>query len=191
MVGQSFENWFSNVLPNLAQNAVIVMDNAPYHSRKLEQIPNTATKKADIQNWLTSKNILFDDKILKVELLDIVRKHKDQYNKYIVDEMAKSQNKIILRLPPYHCELNPIELIWAEIKNNVASKNTTFKFADCKALFYEVVQSITQESWLKCIQHVKEKVEPKMWELDNIIEIHVEPLIININANDSSSEFSE
>ncbi|KAJ8983152.1 hypothetical protein NQ317_016251 [Molorchus minor] len=30
--------------------------------------------------------------------------------------MAKARDVTILRLPPYHCELNPIELIWAQKK---------------------------------------------------------------------------
>lgn len=31
----------------------------------------------------------------------------------------------------------------------------------------------------KCVQHVTGKVEPKMWELDNLIEVQIEPLVIN------------
>jgi predicted O-methyltransferase YrrM len=45
-----FENWFSDILPRLEEDAVVVMDNASYQSRKLENIPNTGTKKADIQD---------------------------------------------------------------------------------------------------------------------------------------------
>ena len=29
----------------------------------------------------------------------------------------------VLRLPPYHCELNAIELIWADEKDFVAREN--------------------------------------------------------------------
>jgi hypothetical protein len=39
-----FENWFSDILPRLEEDAVVVMNNAPYHSRNLEKIPNTRTK---------------------------------------------------------------------------------------------------------------------------------------------------
>ena len=63
--------------------------------------------------------------MLKVELLALVKLHKKPYTKYIVDEMARDHHKIVLRLPPYHCELNPIELVWAEIKNYVAKKIRT------------------------------------------------------------------
>ncbi|XP_072389489.1 uncharacterized protein [Diabrotica undecimpunctata] len=50
MTGQSFENWFSNVLPILDDKLIIVLDNASYHSRKIEKIPTNSSKKSDIQN---------------------------------------------------------------------------------------------------------------------------------------------
>lgn len=69
----------------------------------------------------------------KVEFA-LVKQHKQQYNTLLIDEMAKQHNKIVLRLPPYHCELNPIELIQADMKYMVASRKVTFKFADMKIL---------------------------------------------------------
>ena len=36
----------------------------------------------------------------------------------------------ILRLPVGHSELNAVKLIWAQVKTEVAKKNTTFKIAD-------------------------------------------------------------
>ncbi|KAF2881628.1 hypothetical protein ILUMI_24540 [Ignelater luminosus] len=143
-------------------------------------------KKLDIQDWLRSKQIKFDDCLLKVELLAIVNEHKK-----IIDEMAKSQNKIVLRLPPYHCDLNPIELIWADMKNYVAEKNTTFKFQDMKTIFFKAVGTITAQKWKNCIQHVKNNIEQKLWDLDNVIEIHVKPLIINVGEDSSTSKWDD
>lgn len=57
MDGPSFEKWFAEVLPTLEDNAIIVLDNASYHSRKLEKVPTTGSKKAEIQEWLRSKNL--------------------------------------------------------------------------------------------------------------------------------------
>lgn len=190
MNGESFEKWFSKILPKLEENSVIVMDNASYHSRKIEKIPTSTTKKAEIQSWLSSKNIAFDKNLLKPQLLALVDSEKHKYKGHIIDEMAKSCNKTVLRLPPYHCELNPIELIWAQIKNYVACHNTTFKFADLKKLFCDALNTINSEKWKKCIQHVRDKVEVKMWELDNIIEAKIEPIIISINNSDTS-DFSD
>ncbi|CAH4034426.1 unnamed protein product [Pieris brassicae] len=56
---------------------------------------------------------------------------------YVIDEMAKAAGVEVLRLPPYHCELNPIELVWADVKGYVARNNTTFKMVDVKKLLQE------------------------------------------------------
>lgn len=61
MDGKSFEKWFENILPKPNDNCIVVLDNAPYHSRKLENIPTTASRKSDIQDWLRSKSIQFDE----------------------------------------------------------------------------------------------------------------------------------
>jgi transposase len=36
----------------------------------------------------------------------------------------------LLRTPVRHCELNPIELIWAQVKGFVAKNNITFRLKD-------------------------------------------------------------
>jgi len=110
MNGNTFFEWFCGILPLLKDNSIIVMDNAPYHSVKTEQSPTTAWKKADIIQWLESKGIKIIEPIIKFELLRKVKEIKHKYDLYVVDEEAKKQNKIVLGLPLYHCELNPIEL---------------------------------------------------------------------------------
>ncbi|KAJ8911142.1 hypothetical protein NQ315_004432 [Exocentrus adspersus] len=50
---------------------------------------------------------------------------------------------IPLRLPPYHPDLNPIEMVWAQIKNNVAKRNVTFKLDDVKKLTEEEFSALT------------------------------------------------
>ncbi|CAK1603163.1 unnamed protein product [Parnassius mnemosyne] len=121
------------------------MDNASYHSRRLEKIPVTSWKKIDIQEWLSSKQISFEAKETKVQLLKKVKDVKFQYQSYVVDELAKAVGVEVLRLPPYHCELNPIELVWADVKGYVAQKNTTFKMADVKKLLQETLGNISAE----------------------------------------------
>jgi transposase len=49
----------------------------------------------------------------------------------VVDLLAEEKNMMVLRLPPYHCELNPTELVWAFIKNDAAN-NSTSKFSVVK-----------------------------------------------------------
>lgn len=54
MNSDSFRDWLKGVLPRLKDNAVTVMDNAPYHSVKMEKCLTTNLRKADIIAWLRS-----------------------------------------------------------------------------------------------------------------------------------------
>jgi transposase len=63
----------------------------------------------------------------KKDLMHIVDSERSKYDGYKIDDMAKAMGHSVLRLPPYHCDLNPVELIWAQIKHNVSVNNTQFK----------------------------------------------------------------
>ena len=161
MNSECFEEWLKNILPNLKPNAVLVLDNAPYHSRKVERIPTSNWRKADIIQWLDEKQIQYQPTMIKVELIEIVKLQKSKYERYAVEELASDYGVTILRLPPYHCELIPIELVWAQAKGCVARNNKTFKIKDVKQLFEESLKEVTPENWRKCINHAI-KVKDKM-----------------------------
>ena len=86
----------------------------------------------------------------------------------IIDKIAERYGHEVLRLPPYHCDLNAIEFIWANEKNFVARENTemTMKFAE--ELFRRRRDELTPEICKKCVDHVKE-VENSYWKTDRII----------------------
>ena len=77
--------------------------------------------------------------MLKSELYHLIKLYKPE-PQYVVDDMALQHEIIVVHLPPYHCALNPIELIWSLVKRHVAEKNTTFKIADVKLLTEEALQ---------------------------------------------------
>ena len=104
---------------------------------------------------------------------------------YVVDEMAKKYGKTVLRLPPYHCELNPIELIWASLKTKVAKRNTTYKIKNLENLVNDELQAVTSDLWKKCIEHVV-KIEKSYDLYLNHEKIPVQPVIINLDDSDDS-----
>lgn len=189
MNSQHFEEWLAGILPTLKPNSVLVIDNAPYHTRKIESGPINKWRKGQIIDWLKEKNIAYEPKMTKDRLLDIARKEKAAHEKFAVDEMAAAQNVQILRLPPYHCELNPIELVWAQVKGHVARNNKTFKMAEVKELFYEGLREVTPQRWQTCIQHVI-KVEDEMCKLDGLITDTIQTFMINVPGSDSDSDRS-
>ncbi|KAJ8975134.1 hypothetical protein NQ317_014204 [Molorchus minor] len=80
------------------------------------------------------------------------------------DTMLKMQ---LSKIAPHHCELNSIELIWEQIKTDVARNNRTFKLGDMKLLLNDSISSVTAKTWSKCILHIK-KEEQRMRNLDNL-----------------------
>ena len=46
--------------------------------------------------------------------------------------MARQQGFHVLHFPVSHCELNPIERIWAQIKGEAATKNIMFRLKDVR-----------------------------------------------------------
>ncbi|KAF8771805.1 hypothetical protein HNY73_019176 [Argiope bruennichi] len=96
----------------------------------------------------------------------------------------------IFRLPPYHCDINAIEYIWANIKRQIREINPTADM-EMNKLFRETEEAIYKTSndrWQFHCKHV-EKLEKKYWEKDAIIEEMYETLQISlINEEESDSE---
>ena len=191
MTADVFEEYFKQMIEYIPDNSVIVMDNASYHSRLVEKLPTMSWKKADIISWLQQKGFDCDCSMVNKVLLSIVRQHKSNFKKYVTDEMAKDRGFTVLRLPPYHCELNPIELIWAQVKSYVARNNKTFKMKGVRQLLLDQLALVSAENWQNAIKHVIAE-EQKMWDLDDVIDqtMEIEPLIITV-GHDDSSDFSE
>ncbi|XP_025207344.1 uncharacterized protein LOC112603129 [Melanaphis sacchari] len=192
MNGNTFYDWFSSILPLLKKNAVVVMDNAPYHSVKKETFPQLSWKKEKIIQWLTIRGNIIDQRMVKDRLLEEAQEFRVDCNKYVIDELAKNKNIIVLRLPPYHCELNPIELAWSSIKQYVKMNNTTFKLQDVKQLLVEGVERVSPDMWKNFISHVI-KEEKKLCEIDFITDDILEgetsyQHVLTITGNISDSE---
>nr|XP_034183440.1 uncharacterized protein LOC117605818 [Osmia lignaria] len=167
MNGVVFFDWFRTFLPMLRDGAVIVMDNAPYHSTKVEKFPTMGWKKNDIIAWLIGKGEIVQPQYVKARLLQLSYKYRR--HEYVIDEYAKQHGHTVVRLPPYHCELNPIELAWAQIKHYIKTRNTTCKLDDVQRLLYEAVENVTAESWQNFIRHTRDE-ENRFQEIDNITD---------------------
>lgn len=170
-----FETWLEeNVLKRLEKPSVIVIDNASYHSRVLNTRPNSSWRKNDILLYMTEKNIPVPQPIPIIPvLLQITEDHipfNERKKKYAVDELALMYGHTILRLPPYHCILNPIEMVWSEIKRRAGSQNLTKRpLEDIIKIIKEACNHVTPEKWRNYIQHV-EKIEDSYRSLQSIFD---------------------
>ena len=136
MDGESYKcNFKKSICHNIPKHSVIVIDNAPYHSKNTENYPSSKWRKKQFVHWLTEKNIIFPDKALRAELWTLVKSEREKFSDKVMETVAKEYGHKILRLPPYHCELNPIELAWAAEKNYVAGENKDMSLDSVEKLF--------------------------------------------------------
>ena len=165
------------------------MDNAPYHNIRTEDsiAPTSNSRKKDMQDWLTARGIEFEPSLLKPQLYSIVKDNKPD-PVYRADLMIRNAGHETLRLPPYHCSLNPIELVWGDLKGGIGLQNSSFKLEDVRKLVHDGFERISQERWSKCVKHVVEKVERKYWADDGIVE-DIPRVVIDLDSDtDSDSD---
>ncbi|KAJ0181725.1 hypothetical protein K1T71_002447 [Dendrolimus kikuchii] len=160
-----FKEWFCTLLTNLNKPSTVIMDNAPYHSVQISKPPTSSSKKADIVKWLNDNNIVANMSMLKVKLLHLVAINKPA-SRYVLDEIAKEAGPNVMRLPPYDCQYNAIELIWAKIK--------------------EACDSVPAANWESVVLRTKNLIFAD-WDRD----IHIDAVIDNqiiINTGDSTDD---
>jgi transposase len=75
-----------------------------------------------MMEWLIVNNVSFRDGMLKIKLYNLMKAHKPRLKNFII----ATEGHALLGLPPYHPDLNPIELVWAEVKQSVGAENASF-----------------------------------------------------------------
>ena len=116
--------------------------------------------------------------------------------KYVVDEMTKTAGHEVVRLPPYHCELNPIELALSQVKRFIKE---LFTLTAVKELTYRAFDQVGPANWKKLGEHayVKQAFKDKYLHDDGLQEECVDEFIISVGGSDdeksseSSSESSD
>ena len=160
-----FQKWFSEkLIPNLSEPSLIIMDNAPYHNALSSCSPPTANSlKEVIRSWLVENDIHCEQNLLKAELVTILKKIAPNPI-YEVDKMAKKHDHEVIRTPPYHPELQPIEICWGIVKNHIA-RRCNFTLPDLKVQLEEGFEKVKPSTCGKIVRKIKKK-EDEFWEED-------------------------
>lgn len=103
--------------------------------------------------------------------------------------MAEQYGHKVLRLPPYHCMFNPIELIWGISKTyynrHIGRDGKTEE--NCLNMWHEALQNIKPEMWENSIRHTENEIG-KWYERERLFDRQdILPIIINIENEDSDS----
>lgn len=187
----NYEKWLKEkLIPNLPSNSVVVIDNAPYHNVQLNPAPTSNSRKAVMQQWLRDKNIPFNDAMLKTSLYDTIKIHKPRFKRFKVNALLEENGHTVLRLPPYHPDLNPIEEIWAQIKGYVAKKNVSFKLDDAMKHAIdkiEAMSTIDSQCWTNVCRHIID-IENNYRLIEPALDRILDNLSFVVNTGSSDEE---
>lgn len=186
----NFNKWTKEkLLPNLPPRSVIVMDNAAYHSVQEDKKPTMASTKANMQAWLQRHKVEFDNSLRKCDLLKLIKQNGSE-NVYKIDELLKAAGHEVLRLPPYHPDLNPIELVWGDIKGQLARNELDSNLDKKKIALEHLFNEFPAEKWAACDSHVQ-KIEDEYCSHDGLLDNAVDQIIINLQDDSDSSNWTE
>lgn len=153
----TFERWFTKLCVSLSEDygpCRIHMDRASYHTRCVNPAPTTGWLKADISYWLWENCVYHELKMTKKELLEMVALHRQPKIFAAVKIAEENGGHEILYTPPYHPELQPIELIWGMVKNRIAA-DPAVSMSQLKIRLIDEFRDVTSTNWTKAYKHAQ------------------------------------
>ena len=181
-----FVKWMQKLLDTLSdmniQNSVIVMDNAKYHKSLPEGTPKSSWKKQNLIHFCLSKNIVVNPGDLKSVIWLRVKEWVRQNVKPIIVNMAEAAGHTVVWSPPHHSDLQPIELVWANVKGKVGRQYTT------ETTFQDVKQRLDQAFWELESKTVAGCIRKANMHLEDLLR-HI--LAVEQLDEDSDNDFDE
>jgi len=87
---------------------------------------------------------------------------------YVIDDIAAQSGHEVVRMPPYHPELQPIETCWGVLKNEVA-RHCDFTMDNLKLQLEQAFEKITAETCQSIIKKVR-SIEDRFWREDALMD---------------------
>lgn len=189
MTPECFQTWFNEqLLPNIPDNSLIIIDNASCHSRVANKVPNRSMKKDDIILWLEENNIVHDIAASKSELLHLVNCNKEKLA-YEIDVIAQDHGHEVLRLPLHHNHLNPMELVWHQVKSEIKRKSSQANqtVETVEELIKDAIGRVTAKDWMMYMCRTRE-IEEEYKHKDTAVDHMLETLTTNLDEPSTDEE---
>ena len=177
MKADHFQQWMTGqLLPTMPTNSLIILDHAPYHNLFTEEsFPPPPTKKADRQRWLQEHQIAFEEGLLKAALYEFCRQPAPAPD-YAIDCLAAAYGGEVLRTPPYHPELQPIEYAWGIVKADIAQTPTgEYTLTSLKERLPPALDQVTPVVCRNIVAHVRQEAE-RYWQIDEQLDAQLDQL---------------
>ena len=121
--------------------------------------------------------------------MELWKQYRSHFEYYAVDKMAENAGHTMVRLPPYHCIFNPIEMLWGYQKGRARSQGDIQRsVAQATETCQRAFNEIPREDLSRYFDHVIAE-ENKYWTTNGITELPHPPVLIPMY--DSSSESGE
>ncbi|XP_046675005.1 uncharacterized protein LOC124363787 [Homalodisca vitripennis] len=143
--------------------------------------------------WLQRHGESYDEKKTRKALLyEAVQRLKPPKKIYKIDNLLKEKGHTVLRLPPFMCDLNAIEFVWAQVKQYVRHNNASGSVSLTKLLNLATtaLDSVTPAKWKNYCDHVQH-IEQEYWEKDGITEDAIDEFVIRLGEDDDDSSSSD
>jgi transposase len=163
------------------------MDSVPYHGKQVDKPPTKSSLKKDMLEYLRRHGVPCEEGMRKFTLFSLVAKIYPKEKVYHIDMLFAAHCHTVIRLPPYMCDLNPIELAWHRIKDYVRSHYTAgdMSLTRLQELVQEAIKGVTKEDWAdycRCVTNI----ENSCLEKDAVMEDVIDNFIISLGGTDIS-----
>lgn len=189
MNSEVFLGWLKDIvfpkLKQIGEKCVLVLDRATYHCKLTENTRPVRRgwrkqQMADAiarwggppshwpSDWQTSRKITKNLMFEHAQTIAPAPKYRAQD---LADQFEDGEFSIkILMLPVAHPELNPIELVWAYMKNYVAFHNFKFNMTAVQEDTEHVLRNVSKEMFSRfCARSMKE--EARYREMDEVMDL--------------------
>jgi hypothetical protein len=164
-----FDTWFRKLcveLKELCGTCRIHMDGASYHKRCVNPIPTGSWNIPSIRTWLVDHGTPYEPSMRKVDLLNLV-KALNVKKEIATLSIAAEFGHTVLYTPPYRPELQPIELIWASIKNAIGL-DPPHTMEELKEMLL-VGRERTEKAWKAVYRHIQKEEDKYAAQEDPIL----------------------
>lgn len=178
------KDWLIKILNNLKEPSVIVVDNTWFNWVCSENYPKSKESKINLQKWLHEKGVKFSPLETSQELRERVNQRIPRERRNELNEIALSMEHEIVQLPQYHYQYNPINLVWARVKEKCFEQITTLKVEDIEKSVHDTLNSVNIDEWKICVT-LSHKIQDDDYVKEVLRDKFLKSLVKTTNPDDS------